>query len=440
METVNIGKITGPVDIRGEVPGSKSMIARAMVFAALSDGKCVISNAFLGEDGRVMLNALRDLGFQVYYNAAMKVVRVYGKGGDIPKKEATVYAGSAGTAARFLTAMLAFSDGIFTVNASPQLCHRPMAGLISALKNLGIKVKCLGREGHLPIRIFGKRPKAGMPIKVSVDALESTQFVSGLLMALGCLPNESTISVMNKTHNSYIDMTVKMARRFGCDIETADNVYKVKGLGAYSFTDIEAEPDVSAACYFYAIPMLLKGKATVSGITGNSIQGDMQFLSLMEQMGAKIVTEENGEISLENSAESMLEGNITVDMSDFSDQVSTVSVIASLRRGSTRLTNIGHIKKQESNRVLVVCENLEKCGIKCSRGKDYIVIEGGTPKGAVIDPHRDHRMAMSFAILGLITGDMRIKDYTCVDKTFPGFFDELKRVTDEYTEKEQYSV
>ena len=436
METVSIGKINGPVDITAEVPGSKSMIARAMVFAALSDGKCVISNAFLGEDGRVMLNALRDLGFQVYYNAAMKVVRVYGKGGEIPKKEAVVYAGSAGTAARFLTAMLAFSDGTYTVNASPQLCHRPMAGLIGALKTLGIKVKCLGRDGHLPIKIFGKKPKAGAPINVSVDALESTQFVSGLLMALGCLPNESTITAVNKTHNSYIDMTVKMAHLFGCNIETTEDTYKVKGLGAYSFTDIEAEPDVSAACYFYALPMVLKGRATVSGVTANSIQGDMQFLTLMEQMGAKIITGEKGEIILENTAKSMLEGNITVDMADFSDQVSTVSVIAAVRRGTTKLTNISHIKKQESNRLSVVCDNLAKCGIKCTHGKDYIAIEGGSPKGATIDPHRDHRMAMSFAILGLITGNMTIKDPSCTDKTFPGFFEELKRVTDSYKEKE----
>lgn len=436
MESVTIEKVNGPVNITAEVPGSKSMIARAMVFAALSDGKCVISNAFLGEDGRVMLNALRDLGFQVYYNAAMKVVRVYGKGGDIPKKEAVVYAGSAGTAARFLTAMLAFSDGTYTVNASPQLCHRPMAGLISALKNLGVKVKCLGREGHLPIKVFGKRPKPGTPINVSVDALESTQFVSGMLMALGCLPNESTIVAVNKTHNSYIDMTVKMARMFGCNIESTGDTYKVKGLGAYSFTDIEVEADVSAACYFYALPMILKGRATVKGVTQNSMQGDMQFLTLMEQMGAKILTDESGEIILENTEESMLEGNITVDMADFSDQVATVSVIASVRHGTTRLTNISHIKKQESNRLSVVCENLAKCGINCTHGKDYIAIEGGTPKGATIDPHRDHRMAMSFAVLGLITGGMIIKDYTCTDKTFPGFFDELKRVTDSYKEKE----
>ncbi len=429
METITIDKITGPVDITGEVPGSKSLIARAMVFAALSDGKCVISNAFLGEDGRVMLNALRDLGFQVYYNAAMKVVRVYGKGGDIPKKEATVYAGSAGTAARFLTAMLAFSDGTYTVNASPQLCHRPMAGLITALKSLGIKVKCLGRDGHLPIRIFGKRPKIGTPLNVTVDTSESTQFVSGLLMAMGCLPNESTITTVNKTHNSYIAMTVKMARLFGCNIEQSGESFKVRGVGAYVPADIEIEPDVSAACYFYAIPMLLKGKATVTGITQNSMQGDMQFLTLMEQMGAKIITGDNGEIILENAEESLLDGNMTIDMADFSDQVSTVSVIASLRRGTTRLTNIGHIRKQESNRISVVCENLERCGIKCSSGKDYILIEGGTPRGALIDPYRDHRMAMSFAILGLFTGGMVIKDYTCVDKTFPNFFAELKRIT-----------
>ncbi|MBR6308925.1 MAG: 3-phosphoshikimate 1-carboxyvinyltransferase [Lachnospiraceae bacterium] len=434
MESITIDKIKGPVDVRGNVPGSKSILARAMVFAALSDGKCVIQNAALVEDSRVMMNALRDLGFQVYYNASLKVIRVYGKNGDIPRKEATVYVGSAGTAARFLTSMLACSDGTYTVNASPQLCARPMAGLLSALKTLGVKIKCLGKEGHLPIKIVGRKPRLGVPINLNIDASESTQFVSGMLMTLGCLPNQSTITAAGKTHNSYIDMTISVAKLFGCNIIKDGNTYKVSGTGSYRSADVEAEPDVSSACYLYSVPMLLGGKATVDGVMASSIQGDMQFLKLMETMGAKIVTGEDGQISLVNDKGNLPKGDLTIDMADFSDQVATVAVLASVRKGNTKITNIGHIKKQESNRVLTVCDNLEECGIKCNRGKDYIVIEGGTAKGGVIDPHRDHRIAMAFSILGLYTGKMTIKDCGCVDKSFVGFYDELAKIAEAHTE------
>lgn len=434
MESIKIEKIKGPVDIRGNVPGSKSILARAMVFAALSDGKCVIQNAALAEDSRVMMNALRDLGFQVYYNASLKVIRVYGKNGDIPRKEATVYVGSAGTAARFLTSMLACSDGTYTVNASPQLCARPMAGLLSALKTLGVKIKCLGKEGHLPIKIVGRKPRLGVPINLNIDASESTQFVSGMLMALGCLPNQSTITAAGKTHNSYIDMTISVAKLFGCTIIKDGNTFKVGGTGSYRCADVEAEPDVSSACYLYAIPMLLGGKATVNGVMQSSIQGDMQFLKLMETMGARIENDDKGEISLLHDTDSLPEGDITIDMADFSDQVATVAVLASVRKGKTKITNIGHIKKQESNRVLTVCENLEECGIKCIRGKDFIVVEGGNPKGGTIDPHRDHRIAMAFSILGLRTGKMTVKDYGCVDKSFVGFYDELAKISEAHTE------
>ena len=429
MESVKIDRIEGPVCIKGNVPGSKSILARAMVFAALSDGKCVISNASLAEDSRVMMNALRDLGFQVYYNASLKVIRVYGRNGEIPRKEAAVYVGSAGTAARFLTAMLAFSDGTFTVNASPQLCARPMAGLFSALKSMGVKIKCQGKEGHLPITITGRKPKPGTPVNINVDAAESTQFVSGILMALGYLPNQSTITVSGNTHNSYIDMTVSVARFFGCNIVKEGNTYRVNGNGAYKCADVEAEPDVSSACYLYAVPMLLGGRASVNGVVKTSIQGDMQFLNLMEKLGAKVTADDKGEICIVNEAGSLAEGDMTIDMSDYSDQVATVAVIASARKGSTRITGIGHIKKQESNRILSVCENLEKCGIKCTRGKDYIVIEGGSPRGGSINPYRDHRIAMAFSVLGLYTGGMRIEDCKCVDKSFVGFYDELAAIT-----------
>lgn len=427
METKRtVSKVEGPVDIIANVPGSKSIMARAMVMAALSTGKSVITNAVLSDDGKVMLNALRDLGFQVFYNTAQKVVRVYGNNGEVPKSKATIYVGSAGTAARFLTSVLAFSDGTYEVNASPQLMARPMAGLINTLRTAGVEITCLEKEGHLPIRIVGHRPEANKEISLYVDASESTQFVSGLMMALSVLPNNSMIAATNLTHNSYINMTMRMITDFGGSIEGANGIFKISQGKPYKPIDIEAEPDVSSACYFYAIPLLLGGRAKIPGVGRYSLQGDLKFLDVLAMIGAKVSSDD--EIILAGFKNNFPTDDFTIDMADFSDQVATMAVLAAVKPGITRIENIGHIRKQESDRIAVICENLKKCGIKCTEGKDFITIEGGNPHGALINPHNDHRMAMAFSILGLYTGNMTIKNPGCVSKTFEKFFEELDKV------------
>lgn len=422
MDAVTIEKIENEVNINAQVPGSKSIIARAMVLSALSEGKCTITNAILCDDGKAMLQALRDLGFSVSFNEYQKVVRIQGNGGTVPCNRANIYVGSAGTAARFLTAMLSFQDGIFTIHGSAQLQARPMDGLINSLREHGIRVECIEREGHLPICIHGHRPVKNENLSFYVDAKKSTQYVSGLLLALAGIDAEATIVVKNLDRSSYIEMTESMIGFFGGKIESAGGIYKIKP-STYKAMEYFAEPDISSACYLYAIPLLLGGNASVNGVASRSIQGDIKFVHLLKELGAAVSYDERLTVTARRN--NMFEGNLTIDMSDYSDQVATMAVLAACRKGVTRIDHVGHIRLQESDRISVIAHNLKACGIECIEGPDFIEITGGTPHGAVIDPAGDHRMAMAFSILGLYSGGMTIQNASCVNKTFEDFFNQL---------------
>lgn len=421
-----VNKWKKEVDLTADVPSSKSVLARALVLSALSDGKCTLNNVVLSQDTRTMLVALRDLGFSVFFSAGMKQVRIQGMNGEIPKKEATIYVGNSGTAARFLVGMLALTDGTYTVNASQQMMARPMKELIVILRKLGAKISCPGKEGHFPIKIEGKRPKENKDIDVVVDVTRSTQFVSSLLMVLPLMNCNSKITTVGSFRDAYIKMTVKMVERFGQSIECVNNEYRITGNGHYTSSVFDIEPDVSSACYFYTLPMLFKGKAKVNKVTGESVQGDMDFLKLLESLGAKLTEDEDGGLVLSYDKE-LPEGDLSFDMENFSDQTATLAILSAIRKGSTTISGIGHIRHQECDRISVIRENLENCGIKCIEFDDSMTIIGGKPHGATINPHGDHRMAMAFTILGLLTGDMIITDYECVGKTFAEFFEEIEK-------------
>ena len=422
-----INKIEGPVDLTARVPASKSLLARAMVMAALSNGKCVFENVVLCDDTETMFNALRDLGFSVSYNQGSRSLRVRGESGRVPATNAPIYVGSAGTAARFLVALLGLTDGTHLVNASSQMEARPMKPLFDALTLLGAKVEYLKEEGHLPVKITGKSLSPESVISLEISVSESTQYASGILMVLGCLPNRSIVKLTDKNRDSYIKMTASMMKRFGREAIAVGDEYvlnQAEDWKGYIAGEYSVEPDVSGASYFYAIPLLTGGKASVPGVNELTLQGDYRFIELLALLGANVYSE-NGATCVEAEKTLEPESEYSFDFSAFSDQVATMAVIGAVRNKVTKITNIGHIRKQESDRIAVICENLEKCGIHCEATEDSLTVYGGKPHKAVIDPHNDHRIAMAFSLLGLVTEGIKITNPQCVEKTFRGFFDEL---------------
>lgn len=420
------------------VPGSKSITNRALLLAAMAEGTSTLKGCLTSDDARHFLECLKTLGFpveEVPDGGLGSDITITGYGGDIPNKKAEIYVGSAGTAARFLVAMLAFSDGDYIVNSSEQMKKRPMQPLIDALKNAGAKVECMEEDGHFPLHIIGTKDKTLIPDSFTVNIDKSSQFLSALLIAVGTLGKKATINVVGTHGLSYVDLTAEMMRSFGVSVEkwTIDGEiqYLFSGEGSFKALEYDVEPDMSAAAYFYALAAVLGTKVIVRGVTTYMLQGDVEFLKVLEKMGCEVKEDKNGNVTVTGTADGVLKGGFTVDMSAFSDQALTLAAIAPFADDPITITGIGHIRLQECDRIAAIVNNLTALGIKVEEKADEVTIYPGVPKGAELETYEDHRVAMSFALTGLRTEGVRILNPSCCKKTFAEYFEVLEKVLTE---------
>ncbi|MBE5921602.1 MAG: tRNA preQ1(34) S-adenosylmethionine ribosyltransferase-isomerase QueA [Lachnospiraceae bacterium] len=420
----NVAPLDKSVDATVTVPGSKSMTNRALLMAALSAGEAKLKGVLFSDDSRYFLSSLCSLGFSVEENEETKEVILQGCGGVLPQKEGEIYVGSAGTAARFLTAMLALSEGHFTIQASEQMKKRPMKPLFEALEALGAEFTYLEQPWHLPVEVIGNPQACGT---VQLDISESTQFLSALLMTAPMLVNGLKIQITSKKKiGSYIKITMKMMEQFGVNVDFENDAYEVKCDSVYRCDEYQIEPDVSAACYFYALAQLTGGKVIVSNVHFDSMQGDMKFLGVLKEMGAEVVATDAG-ICVSGPQNGNFDG-IEIDMNDFSDQTMTLAAIAPFAKTPTTIKNIGHIRLQESDRLRAIAENLDRMQIRFDEGANCITIYPGEPQACAIETYEDHRMAMAFALVGLKVPEICIKNPTCCRKTFENYFDVLDEI------------
>lgn len=432
--TVNtLNNINTAKTVNVSVPGSKSITNRALLIGALADGVSVLNGCLTSDDAMHFLSCLKTLGFPVIETpdgCLGSNITITGFGGNIPNKKAEIYVGSAGTAARFLVAMLAFSDGEYTVNSSEQMKKRPMQPLIDSLRNAGADVCCLEKEGHFPLHIKGAKVQGQIPDSFSVNIDKSSQFLSALLIAAGTLDGDSVINVTGSHGLAYVDLTAEMMRDFGVSAEKKQDGKKIsyilRGNESYKCTDYDIEPDMSAAAYFYAMAALLGTRVCVHGVKKKMLQGDTEFLRLLEKMGCTLSLSENGDIVLTGAPDGRLKGGFTADMSSFSDQALTLAAIAPFADAPITITGIGHIRLQECDRIKAISENLSRLGIKTDENESSITIYPGEPVGAEIETYDDHRVAMSFALTGLRTEGVKILNPTCCRKTFGEYFDVLE--------------
>ena len=429
MQTYQGKKLPYHSNLMVTVPGSKSITNRALLLAALAEGRSILDGVLFSDDSNVFLQALRDLGFTVEVDEKALRVALQGMGGRVPRSNANIYVGSAGTAARFLTAMTAMTVGKFRLDASAQMKKRPMKELFDALTELGAGVHYLCDEGTFPVYVtgIGHRQERG---ELSLNIDRSSQFLSALLMTAPSHFDDMTIHLTGqRSALSYVRMTEQMMKQFGHrGVEKLENdSYRVRG-GDYIARDYDIEPDVSAACYFYALAAATGKWAMVKRMRKESLQGDMKFIKLLEKMGCTVSWERDGRQNLWlKGPDGKLKG-MEVKMSDFSDQALTLAAIAPFADSEVTITGIAHIRGQESDRIKVIVDELAKMGILCNELPDGVKIHPGTPKNTNIETYNDHRVAMSFAVTGLAGDGMTILNPMCCKKTFAGFFDEIDRL------------
>lgn len=419
-------KTTAPLTVR--VPGSKSITNRSLLLAMLAEGESTLRGVLFSDDSRHFLQCVQDLGFETTVNEDTCVVTVKGLGGKLPCSEASLNVGSAGTAARFLTATLGVSEGTFHMDASEQMRKRPMAPLLSSLKELGCEITCEGEGGHFPFTLtahgFGQN-------HISIDIGHSSQFLSALLIASTLSAEDFTIQVEGTHGMAYIEMTRKMMEQFGVRVERpAADQFRICAGQHYTALDYQIEPDVSAACYFYAMAPLLGIPVCVEHVHFESLQGDVEFLHILEEMGCTARETEKGVLLLPPTAGTQAPAfhGVTVDMSSCSDQAITLAAIAPFADSPTCIRGIGHIRFQESDRIHAICTELSRMGIRCEETPDSITIYPGSPRPCTVETYDDHRMAMGFALTGLRAEGIVIHDPGCCRKTFENYFEVLDQV------------
>lgn len=405
------------------VPGSKSLTNRALVVAALAEGKSHLSGALDSQDTQVLIRALNAVGIPTVHDPKAFTIEVQGQAGAIPKPSAELDLANSGTSLRFLTAMLALGHGKFRLDGSPRMRQRPIADLLAALNRIGAIARSETNNGCPPVTLDADGLDGGL---VGVRGDVSSQFLSGLLMALPYAANPSEIEVDgNLVSVPYVTMTIEVMRAFGVKVDNRKNKRFIVKPGQYMGRKYAIEPDASAASYFFALAAITGGTVTVEGLGTRSLQGDVDFVQVLAHMGCLVdigadkITVTGGRLK-----------GLDIDMNAISDTVMTLAVVALFAEGATRIRNVAHIRHKETDRIAAVANELRKFGAEVVEHYDGLTIVPpavGQFKPAEVATYDDHRMAMSFALAGLKVPGTVILDPGCVGKTYPGFWKDLDK-------------
>ena len=422
MTFIELQPVTSPVRGVTRPPGSKSITNRAMVMAALADGPLSMTGVLDSQDTRVMVESLRRLGFTVDQDLAACCCTVHGRGGRIPAESADLWLENSGTSIRFLASLCALGTGTYRLDGVERMRQRPIGDLVRALRPLGANIRFERPNSDCPPIVVdgpGGRLQGGA---TSIHGEISSQFLSSLLMAAPACGTPVQVTVEGDlVSKPYVTMTLQMMRAFGASVQYPDDLSSfLIEPRAYCGGTYDIEPDASAASYFFGAAAVTGGSVTVTGLSRNALQGDVGFAAALEQMGCEVAWESD-RVTVTGRP---LHG-IDIDMNAISDTAQTLSAVAVFADSPTTIRNVGHMRHKETDRIAAVVTELKRAGIHAEELADGLRIHPGTPQPAEIQTYDDHRMAMSFSLLGLKVPGIRILDPGCTAKTYPRYFEDL---------------
>ncbi len=405
-------------------PPSKSYTHRALILGSLAQGETVIENYLASDDTRYTIDACRSLGTKI--QSADKTLKIMGRDGQfsVEPGQNRVFVGNSGSTIRMVAPLAALSTSRVVFDGEPRLHQRPIGDLLSALQDLGIQARSIANNGYPPIEVQGGRLLGG---EIVIKGVASSQHISSLLMIAPYAELGVKIRIIGELHSKpYLDITIDVMRQFGVEAENHDyQEFSVRNGQRYQGRHYRIEGDYSAAAYFLAMGAIGQGAVTVGNLKADSVQGDRHFLALLSKMGC-LVDYQPGQIKVARGKELI---GITVDMGDYPDIVQPLTIVAAYATGRTKIINIGHLRYKETDRLNNTAAELRKMGIKADVTESTMSINGGKPKGAMIETYNDHRMAMSFATAALFAdGDTIINGAEAVKKSYPEFFTDLAKI------------
>lgn len=408
-----------------DLPGSKSIANRVLLLAALAKGTSILHHVpDVSEDVRLMIQALEQLGVAIVPLNKPHSYRILGCDGVFPVKTAQLFCGNSGTTMRMLTALLSLLSGEYTLIGTERMKHRPIGDLVDSLKQLGADIRYLEHLGYPPLSIGPFRDRA--ITEISCSGKDSSQYLTGLLMALSAMSREGVIRVKDGLRSkSYVDMTISLLGKFGCTVICDDLHYTLKSTTPLQAIEYTIEPDASSASYFLACAAL-NGSVTINNMGKNSLQGDKNFAAILEKMGAEVIYRDN---AITVRAHTALKA-ININMENMPDAAMTLAVLCLFAEGTSHISGIGTWKIKETNRLHAMQTELIKLGAKILTSDDAITI---TPpqklnEGVAIDTYDDHRMAMSFSLVAAAGIQVIINHYRCVNKTFANYFNVFQQL------------
>lgn len=422
--SVQFEPVLAPVCGSVRVPGSKSITNRALICSAMATGHSRLHGVLESEDTEVMVHAWQTLGLDIAWNRHGCELSIEGCSGQPPVSHADLQIANSGTSIRFLTAALAATHGEYSLDGVPRMRERPIGDLLDGLRTWGADVASINalRGDCPPVRLRAQGLHGG-PANVRGDV--SSQFLSGMLMAAPYSANNVELTVEGElVSKPYVTMTLAVMRSFGVQVDAEGyDRFKIPAPQRYRGLDYAIEPDASAASYFFAAAAITGGTVRVLGLSNDSLQGDVGFAEVLEQMGCSVTW---GHDFIEVSGRAT--HGIDIDMNAISDTVQTLAAVAVFADGPTHIRGVAHNRHKETDRIGDLATELRRLGAAIDEQPDGLIVHPRPLTGCALTTYRDHRMAMSLALLGLKIPGVRILDPGCTGKTYPRFFEDLGKI------------